>query len=307
MNTTTDSTSLGLSNLGLSSMSVIDWINLTCSVLSVIVNTVALCVFLMSKCVRSNLFYRLVFCITGFNELYAFQFTLHYTLTISTTNKLKYVCSIMSAVAAICFGATSAQLAVVAVDRFQASFPKPTTILQRRRVFLGYFAFVIDVCIVVFYVSIAALYGEPEVADCQDSVKVYGYISYSVTVAEGVWTLCCVILVEIPFCLGTIYRIKQTGIKVKPVNNDGIVSIRIPTISHQQKMKKKMKACTIMCLLVIIHVTTYFSILCLLTVLTYKPEEYKTLYQLSWTVTLVQSILDSVLLLLMIPSRLQCG
>ncbi|CAC5374025.1 unnamed protein product [Mytilus coruscus] len=223
------------------------------------------------------------------------------------TDELKYGCLMMSMFASICFGATSAQLAVVAVDRFQASFPKPTTTLQRRRVLLGYFAFGIDVCIIVFYVTVAALYSEPDVADCQENVKVYGNMSYSVTVAEGLWTLCCVMLVEIPFCLATIYRIKQTGVKVQPVNNDGIVSTSIPTLSFQKKMKKKMKACTIMCFLVVIHVTTHISLLCLLSVITYKPDQYKTLYQLSWTVTLVQSILDPVLLLRMIPSRLQFG
>lgn len=289
----------------ITSMSNIDWINLACSLISVLGNAVVLLKFLKSKYLRLNLFYRFVFCISGLHELYALTFTLHYTLLLTLTIELKNKCLIISGISCICFGATSVQIAVVAVDRFQASFPLSTTILQRRRVLLGYITCCIDICIIVFYVTVGIVYGKREATDCLQDVKIFGNMSFSVTVAEGLWTLCCVFFVEIPLCLATIYRIKQAVVRVRPVSNNHMISIIIPTRSFQKKTDRKLKACRTICYLVLIHTATHMSLLTLLVVLIYKPEEYKTVYQLSWTVTLVQSILDPVLILRMLPSILQ--
>lgn len=276
-------------------ISVINWINFPFSIISLLENVATFCIFIKTKELYGSLYYRFVFTISGLHAILVATFASDFITALARTNGSKYHCIILDTIAAFTYAASSFQLAVIAADRFQASFPMTTSLLQKRRVIMGYFVLTFDIGLVISVCSSAVYFGNTDNTNC-----LVTSIQISFAQLQGVWTLSCIFIAAIPFCFATLYRIKKTlktiGLETNVLNVRPLNGLSCPATSVQRAFKKKLQAYKAICLLVSVHVGSHLPLFIFILINCGRPDYFETLYQISWTTILIQTILDPVII-----------
>lgn len=235
-------------------------VNIGIGFFATVLNFVVFTVFITSKELRYNLFYRLFFVIHLFQLIGSFVIIVQYWIYLNAST-IKFACTFVSVLGSVTRIASITQTGIVAFDRFQASLRLPKSVLHKRRSKLGKVS--VCMCFSVFFLFciIGGIYG----TDNCTSKQWYGQITGTVSQMTACWIVICVFVVQIPLCIATFYNIRKicTTVKVtiqldymrSNIQEDKLDRNldKFPTPTVQGNIKFKMQALRVLSLLV----TTY--------------------------------------------------
>lgn len=187
-------------------------INLGIGVVATILNSVVFVLFVTSKELRRNSFYRLLLVIYLFHAIESVVVITQCWINLTGQN-IRYVCQIIPIVGSVARMASITQTGIVAMDRFQASLMLTKPVLHSRRLKLGIISVTIFNILLITFSLFGVFLGED---DCV-SKQYYGDSTRYVSRAIAIWIIFGIFFIEVPFCIMTFYNIrkkcKSTGAK----------------------------------------------------------------------------------------------
>lgn len=278
-----------------------------------ILDTVICVVFLTSKALRCNMFYRILFPLFVFHFLGATSITIRCELILFDVD-IKYLCSFLSLVGLTSRLLSASQTAIISADRYQATFITTTSTLQRRRRRLGVVAIIVAIFVILVYTTLWGIDMDPTCDSMMSHDKTEDVIAGIATF----WIIVNIFLLEIPFTTLTAKNIKQRSTKI---GVSVIFTVPRSTASHRQtriinctppsiqkKMKIKIQALKILILLVVCHIITFLPQIGLLIAFRGYDNYQKLLLGCNIILTLTNYTMDGLLCMLLIkPFRERIG
>ena len=270
-----------------------------------ILDTVICVVFITSKSLRCNMFYRILFPLFVFHFLGATSITIRSELVLFDVD-IKYLCSFLSLVGLTSRVLSASQTAIISVDRYQATFVTTTSTLPRRRRRLGVAAFIIAFFVILVNTTLWSIDMDPT---C-DSMMSHDKTEDIIAGIAAFWIIVNIFLLEIPLTTLTVKNIKQRSTKIG-VNviftvpcgtaNHRQTSINICTPpSIQKKMKIKIQALKTLILFVLCHIITFLPQIGLLIAFRGYDNYRKLLLSCNIILTLTKYMMDGLLCMLWI-------
>lgn len=238
-------------------------INIGVGVLALILNFTVFTIFITSKELRLNLFYRLLFVIYLFHGLSSLAIVVEYYIFLYKTN-VKILCTMIPVLLSGMRMASILQTCIVAADRFQASLLLTKSVLHRRRSQLGKVSIILCLSVFLIFTIIGGVSG----TDNCVSKQFYGNATGLISQLSGFWILIGIFLVEVPLCIATFVNIKKActiiGVHINLMSyqrtrndSEGNICAIYPPPTVQGNMKLKIQALKVLTLLVTTHVLIF--------------------------------------------------
>ena len=242
-------------------------VNIVTGFMAIFLNIAIVIIFIMSKELRTNLFYRLLIPINIFHCVAGCSAITH---TFLSEGNAVVACRIMFVLGVSSRLSSISQISVVSVDRYQASQPLPKSVLLRRRQKLGFLS--IGITILMFLVTSIIVGIDTEFYPCE-SFQSNRPSSDILVIIVSLVTVICIFAVEIPFSALTFHRLRKSlitvGVKVR-FNNDSSAArntssdrgIRIenyPTPTLQKNHRLKLRALKTVVILMSTHAVIFVA------------------------------------------------
>ena len=240
---------------------IIDIITICVGISTVLLHCIVLVTFLGAKNLRPNLFYRILMPVNLMEVFVGVSVVtlLLFDIFIGSGN----ICLLLLIICIASGMTTASQLSIVSVDRYQSTMSVSKLTLYRRRyklvkVALGLAILAFMIC-TVSYVLLFRLSDET----CRP-INIF-----PLNVIVAVWYTICIFLVELPFSLMALAKIRKCirtvsvqvrVIHVQPLGDQNVFNnedIHYPTPTVQKNRKLKFAAIKTLLLLVISHVVTF--------------------------------------------------
>lgn len=270
-----------------------------------ILDTVICVVFITSKDLRCNMFYRILFPLFVFHFLGATSIAIRSELVLCDVD-IKYLCSFLSLVGLTSRLLSASQTAVISADRYQATFITTTSTLQRRRRRLGVVAIIIAFLIILVNMTLWSLDMNPTCYSMMFHDKTEDIIA-GIAVF---WIIVTIFLVEIPLTTLSAKNIRHRSTKIGvnliftvPRGTANHRQLRISNCippSIQKKMKIKIQALKILIVLVLCHIITFLPQIGLLIAFRGYDKYQKFLLACNIILTLTNYMMDALFCMLLI-------
>ena len=241
-------------------------LNLGLGCLALLFNSIVILVFITTKDLRKNLFYRLLFSIYfshAINSLAVVIMFWNFLRTIHVTGVCLIIPNIASAARVFSIG----QIGIVALDRYQSSLTLTKTEIGKRRAILGNISIAFCLLVILTFSLLGAIFGK---GDCIYKMF-YGEATFTISRMITCWIIVCVFFVEIPLCILTFRNIRKmcttVGIQVPlstittTSNENSSVSAFPNSISQANttntRANLKIKALIVISILVVTHATIF--------------------------------------------------
>lgn len=276
--------------------------------IALIANTFVFMLFIATKHLRQNLFFRLLFAVFLYHSLSCFTILINQTYVTKRTN---LHCVILKVIGTSCRLGSVTQLAIIAVDRFQATLPKCKSVILSRRKRLGIVSMIVSGFIFVGYLTVGLLFGTGKCT----MFNGYGDASSYIRSVTAHWIVISIFFFEVPFLVATVINVKRTCKRIGvclsagPVlrHNEGSSNICVyPTPTVQQSIRQKVKALKILTILIATHVIIFVPQLAIMIVGEIMDTPKSILFNYGVLLQAVNFFIDPIVAMITVKQLNKC-
>lgn len=271
-------------------------INLGIGVVATILNSVVFILFVTSKELGRNSFYRLLLVIYLFHAVESVTVITQCWINLNGRN-IRYVCQIMPIVGSVTRISSITQTCIVAMDRFQASLILAKPVLDSRRLKLGIISVIIFNILLITFSLLSVFLGQD---DCV-SKQYYGDSTLYVSRAIAIWIIFGIFFIEVPLCIMTFYNIRKKckstfakmNISCIQTNTEGSVE---KNKNHFQQCYKSLQisALKVLGLIVTTHLLIFFPQIIMMIAFRGKENKREVLYDYGIFLQVLNYLIDPI-------------